>query len=182
MATGSDQLVHSAAGAGGDDRAVDGALMRRVLGHFATGVVAVAGVSPETGEPAGLAANSFTSVSLDPPLVAFCVARTSTSWPVIRAAERFTINILAETQEQVCRQLAARGREKFRDLPWGPSPSGAPVLAGTLAWIEADVEDEHEAGDHTIVVARVRHLSASDQDPLLFFRGEYGRLSAARAI
>lgn len=160
---------------------VDGQLMRRVLGHFATGVVAVTCVHSETGEPTGLAANSFTSVSLYPPLVAFCVARTSTSWPLVRSSGRFTINILAEAQEHICRQLAAPGTEKFRGVSWGPSPSGAPVLTGTLAWIEAEIENEHEAGDHTIVVARVRHLHATDQAPLLFFRGQYGRLSATGA-
>lgn len=181
MASVPDHAVRTRGDGGTDLPEVDGQLMRRVLGHFATGVVAVTGVHPETGEPTGLAANSFTSVSLDPPLVAFCVAQTSSSWPLVRASGRFTINILAEAQEHICRQLAARGTEKFRGLAWDPSPSGAPVLTGTLAWIEAEIENEHEAGDHTIVVARVRHLHASDQAPLLFFRGRYGRLSAARA-
>lgn len=181
MTSGPDRAVRTGADGDAGLPEVDGQLMRRVLGHFATGVVAVTGVDPGTGQPTGLAANSFTSVSLDPPLVAFCVAQTSSSWPLVRASGRFTINILAEAQEHICRQLAARGREKFRGLGWDPSPSGAPVLTGTLAWIEAEIEDEHEAGDHTIVVARVRHLHASDQAPLLFFRGQYGRLSAVRA-
>ncbi|MFJ6095698.1 flavin reductase family protein [Williamsia muralis] len=181
MASIPDQVIRSNTDGAAGLPEVDGQRMRQVLGHFATGVVALTGVHPGTGEPTGLAANSFTSVSLDPPLVAFCVAQTSSSWPLVRASDRFTINILSEAQEHVCRQLAARGTDKFRGLSWDRSPSGAPVLTGTLAWIEAEIADEHEAGDHTIVVARVRHLHASDQAPLLFFRGQYGRLSAGRA-
>lgn len=156
----------------------DPALMRTVLGHFATGVVAITGMDAETGSPVGLAANSFTSVSLDPPLVAFCVAATSTSWPRVRSAGCYAISILSESQEAVCRQLAARGADKFAGIDWTPSPSGAPVVAGSLAWIEAELHAEHVAGDHAIVVSRVRHLYSSDLEPLVFFRGRYGRISA----
>lgn len=153
---------------------VDPAQMRDVLGHFATGVVAITGLDADSGAPTGLAANSFTSVSLDPPLVAFCVARTSTSWPRLRAVGEYTVNILSGGQEHVCRQLSARGDEKFRGLSWIPSPCGAPVLDECLAWMEAELEVEHPAGDHTIVVSRLRHLHASDLAPLVFFRGAYG--------
>src|SRR5690606_32610539 len=139
-------------------RTPDPALMRTVLGHFATGVVAITGIDPRTAAPTGLAANSFTSVSLDPPLIAFCVAATSTSWPRVRAAGTYAVNVLSESQESVCRRLAARGEDKFRGLSWQPSPAGAPILADSLAWIEAELEAEHPAGDHTIVVSRVRHL------------------------
>ncbi|MFW0793940.1 flavin reductase family protein [Gordonia sp. CPCC 205515] len=155
--------------------------MRHVLGHFATGVVAIAGLDPVDATPTGLAANSFTSVSLDPPLVAFCVANTSTSWPRVRAAGRYTVNILSADQEHVCRQLSARGAEKFRGLGWSPSPCGAPVLDDSLAWMEAELQGEHPAGDHTIVVSRLRHLHASDLAPLLFFRGAYGGVAQPTA-
>ncbi|WP_406634213.1 flavin reductase family protein [Amycolatopsis sp. WGS_07] len=150
--------------------------LRSVLGHFATGVVAIAGIDPDTGEPTGLAANSFTSVSLDPPLVAFCAAATSTSWPRVRAAGCYAISILSEAQEAICRRLAARGADKFAGIDWTPSPAGAPVVADSLAWIEAELDTEHPAGDHTIVVSRVRHLQSSDLAPLVFFRGRYGRV------
>ena len=150
--------------------------LRSVLGHFATGVVAIAGIDPDTGEPTGLAANSFTSVSLDPPLVAFCAAATSTSWPRVRAAGCYAISILSEAQEAVCRRLAARGADKFAGIDWTPSPAGAPVVADSLAWIEAELDTEHPAGDHTIVVSRVRHLHSTDLAPLVFFRGRYGRV------
>jgi 3-hydroxy-9,10-secoandrosta-1,3,5(10)-triene-9,17-dione monooxygenase reductase component len=152
---------------------------RRVLGHFATGVVAITAIDPATrGGPVGLAANSFTSVSLEPPLVAFCVAHTSASWPVVRTADRFCVNILAEGQDEICRALARTGADKFAGVDWAPSPSGAPVIPGVAGWIEASVETEHPAGDHVIVVARVHALGAEDRLPLLFFRGMYGRISA----
>ncbi|MGW7691341.1 flavin reductase family protein [Streptomyces asiaticus] len=161
----------------GPSEALDSATFRTVLGHFATGVVAITAIDPETGIPTGLAANSFTSVSLDPPLVGFCVAHTSTSWPRVRTAQRYCVNILAEHQEEVCRQLSRKGAEKFRDVGWAPSPGGAPVLDEAVAWLEVTTEDEHLAGDHVIVVARVRHLAAEDRSPLLFFRGGYGRFT-----
>ena len=156
---------------GGHDR------FREVLGHFATGVVAITAVDPATGRPAGLVANSFTSVSLDPPLVAFCVAHTSTSWPLIRAAGRYAVNVLAEDQEHVGRRLAVSGGDKFAGLTWSPSPGGAPVLADSLAWLEAVPHAEHPAGDHVIVVSEVHELGTADRSPLLFYRGGYGRLT-----
>ena len=154
----------------------DARTLRDVMSHFATGVVAITGIDPEAGAPVGLAANSFTSVSLDPPLIAFCVARTSSSWPRIRIAQRFVVNILSDAQENVCRSLAARGGDKFADLSWAPSPSGAPVLDNGLAWIEAELQAEHEAGDHVIVVSRVRHIFAGGESPLIFYKGKYGRV------
>ncbi|WP_433253886.1 flavin reductase family protein [Streptosporangium sp. CA-135522] len=163
-------------GAGHPPQAVDGKWFRSVLGHFATGVVAITAVDPDSGEPCGLAANSFTSVSLDPPLVAFCVAHTSTSWPRLRAAKTQTVSVLAEHQEQVCAALAGRGGDKFAGLEWTESPGGNPVIADALAWIDCSVEAEHPAGDHVIVVARVHQLGLQgDGGPLLFFRGGYGR-------
>ncbi|MEW2358293.1 flavin reductase family protein [Spirillospora sp. NPDC029432] len=158
---------------------IDTARFRSVLGRFATGVVAITAVDPASGRPTGLAANSFTSVSLDPPLVAFCVAHTSSTWPRLRAAGRLCVNILGESQADVCERLAAKGGDKFAGIGWTESPAGAPVIDGGLAWIECEVEAEHPAGDHVIVVARVRHLArARDGEPLLFYKGEYGRLDA----
>ncbi|WP_084959131.1 flavin reductase family protein [Thermoactinospora rubra] len=159
---------------------LDGRRFRSVLSRFATGVVAITALDPATGRPCGLAANSFTSVSLDPPLVAFCVAYTSTSWPRVRRAEVVTVNVLAAGQQQVCAQLAARGGDKFAGLTWTVSPGGNPVLDGALAWIDCAIEAEHPAGDHVIVVARVRQLDThADGGPLVFFRGLYGSFSGA---
>jgi flavin reductase (DIM6/NTAB) family NADH-FMN oxidoreductase RutF len=153
---------------------IDARRFRSILGHFATGVVAITAIDPETGRPTGLAANSFTSVSLDPALVSFCVAHTSTTWPRLRTAERHCVNILSAPQRDVCLQFASRG-EKFAGLEWTESPSGEPVIDGALAWLECSVEAEHVAGDHVIVVARVHHLDRHhDGDPLIFYKGSYG--------
>ncbi|MBT2234095.1 flavin reductase family protein [Nonomuraea sp. NEAU-A123] len=154
---------------------LDSRRFRSVLGRFATGVVAITALDPLNREPCGLAANSFTSVSLDPPLVAFCVAHTSTSWPKVRGAKVITVNVLAEHQQHVCAQLASRGGDKFAGLRWTGSPGGNPVIEGALAWIDCAIEAEHMAGDHMIVVARVLQLDThADGGPLLFFRGGYG--------
>jgi 3-hydroxy-9,10-secoandrosta-1,3,5(10)-triene-9,17-dione monooxygenase reductase component len=153
---------------------LDSRRFRTVLSRFATGVVAITALDPMNGEPCGLAANSFTSVSLDPPLVAFCVAHTSTSWPRVRGAKVVTVNVLAEHQEPVCAQMASRGGDKFAGLDWTGSPGGNPVIDGALAWIDCAVEAEHPAGDHVIVVARVLQLDThGDGGPLVFFRGGY---------
>ncbi|MEV4103897.1 flavin reductase family protein [Nonomuraea sp. NPDC049649] len=153
---------------------VDPGTFRSVLGRLATGVVAVTALDRE-GLPSGLAVNSFTSVSLDPPLVSFCVAHSSTSWPRLRAAQVITVNILAEHQRAVCAQMATRGGDKFAGLTWRESPGGNPVLDGALAWIDCRVEAEHPAGDHVIVVARVLQLDThADGGPLVFYNRSYG--------
>ena len=152
----------------------DQAHYRAVLGHFATGVTVIAAMDGD--HPAGLSVNSFTSVSLDPPLVAFCVAKRSSTWPRIRETGQFTVSILAEDQEELSRVFATSGADKFRGVAWWAGPSGGPVLAGAVAWIDCTVESEHEAGDHVIVVGWVRDLDvAADSKPLIFYRGGYGR-------
>jgi 3-hydroxy-9,10-secoandrosta-1,3,5(10)-triene-9,17-dione monooxygenase reductase component len=144
------------------------------MGHFATGVTVVTAAG-DSG-PTGLSENSFTSVSLDPPLVAFCVARLSSTWPVIRESGAFCVNILGEDQEDVCRVFARPGAKRFHGIGWRPAPSGAPILADVLAWVDCAVEGEHEAGDHLIVVGAVRDLKVLHEGrPLVFYRGGYGR-------
>ncbi len=152
---------------------IDSARYRQVLGHFATGVTVV--TTADGDRPVGLAVNSFTSVSLDPPLVAFCVARTSSTWPRIRAKGSFCVNILAEDQEDLCRAFAGRGPERFRGAGWRPAESGAPILAGGLAWLDCTIEVEHDGGDHVMVVGRVRAMGVDQEGrPLVFYRGGYG--------
>ena len=148
---------------------------RSVLGHFPTGVAVITGMDPE-GQPAGMAVGSFTSVSLDPPLVAFLPDKSSTSWPRIQPAGAFCVNILGAEQEAVCRTFAQKGGDKFADLVWRPASSGAPILDGVLAWIDCDLGEIHEAGDHYIVIGKVRDLQiGTPAAPLVFFQGGYGR-------
>ena len=153
----------------------DVAHFKTVLGHFCTGVTIVTGMAGD--EPAGLTAQSFVSVSLDPPLVAFVPAKTSKSWAAIQGSGAFCVNILTEDQEAVCRTFAVSGGDKFSSVGWTPGATGSPVLNDALAWIECRIQSEHDAGDHTIVVGRVVRLDAQSGTPLLFYRGGFGQFS-----
>jgi flavin reductase (DIM6/NTAB) family NADH-FMN oxidoreductase RutF/DNA-binding IclR family transcriptional regulator len=158
--------------------AIDPRTFRSVLGHFPTGVAAITAIGAD-GAPVGMAVGSFTSVSLDPPLVAFLPDRGSTTFPRIREVGSFCVNVLAGDQESVCRSFAAKGSDKYAGISWQPAGSGAPMLDGAVAWIDCDIDTIHDAGDHFIVVGRVRELQAeTDRRPLLFFQGGYGRFSS----
>jgi flavin reductase (DIM6/NTAB) family NADH-FMN oxidoreductase RutF len=162
----------------GAEAVVDGEWFREVLGQYPTGVSVVTAVGPD-GAPAGLAVGSFTSVSLDPPLVGFLPDKRSTSWPKVQSAGRFCVNVLAADQEAICRRFAAKGEDKFNGLGWrSAAGSGAPIIDGVVAWIDCDLETVHEAGDHYIVVARVRELAVERASlPLVFYQGGYGRFA-----
>ncbi len=151
--------------------------MRRVLGSFASGVVVVTG--DDDGVPVGITCQSFASVSLDPPLVLFCPARTSSSWPRIEASGRFVVNVLASDQRALSDRFSTRRTDKFADLEWEETPWG-PSLPGSLATVRCAVEAVHPGGDHHIVVGRVEQLvSHRDDEPLVFFRGAFGLTSSA---
>jgi 3-hydroxy-9,10-secoandrosta-1,3,5(10)-triene-9,17-dione monooxygenase reductase component len=162
---------------------LDPAEFRRVLGHFASGVTVIAAVDEEG--PAGFACQSFSSLSLDPPLIAFMVARTSTTWPRIARAGVFCVNILGADQGELCRGFAVSGSkrpDKFAGVPHQPAPvTGSPRLAGVPAWIDCTVHAVHTGGDHLVVVGRVRALGTDDlaarPGPLLFHRGEFATLA-----
>jgi 3-hydroxy-9,10-secoandrosta-1,3,5(10)-triene-9,17-dione monooxygenase reductase component len=156
-------------------RATDPDHFRRILGHFPTGVVVVTSMTAEGG-PAGMSVGSFTSVSLEPPLVAFFPARSSTSWPKIAEVGSFCVNILTADQEHVCLALARPGGDKFEGLSWRPAPkSGSPVLDGVAGWVDCDIDNVIEAGDHYIVVGRVLDLDTDVPNrPLVFYRGGFG--------
>ena len=146
--------------------------IRNVLGHFATGLTVITAAT-ENG-PAGFTCQSFASLSLEPALVTFSPARTSSTWPLLRRAGRFTINILPADHQHLAAQFARSGADKFAGVNHSPSPLGNPVLDGALAWVDCELHQEYDGGDHTIVVAAVHALSArSDVDPLLFFKGDY---------
>lgn len=153
---------------------IDGAAFRRVLGHYPTGVCVVTAIEPD-GNPAAMVVGSFTSVSLDPPLVAFFPDRCSTSWPRIERAGKFCVNVLGSHQQDLCRRFSAKGNDKFAGLDYRLSKRGSPVLDDVVAWIDCTLDATHEAGDHLIVLGRVCDLDiARAEQPLLFFRGKYG--------
>ncbi len=164
---------------GEDERPpVDPAEFRRVLGNFASGVTVITAHDEEG--PAGFACQSFASLSLDPPLVAFMVARTSTTWPRIARAGVFCVNVLGAGQGALCRGFAVSGADKFAGVDHRPAPvTGSPRLAGVPAWVDCAIHAVHTGGDHLIVVGRVEALGAEDEgEPLLFHRGRFGRFSA----
>jgi 3-hydroxy-9,10-secoandrosta-1,3,5(10)-triene-9,17-dione monooxygenase reductase component len=150
--------------------------LRDCMGRFGTGVVIVAGAADDPQGPAGFVAQSFVSVSLRPPLVSVCPARTSRSWPRIRAGGAVAFSVLGADQLDLCRRFAAPGADKFAGLPWSPAPNGAPLVPGALAWVAGSLEAEHDAGDHTIAVVRVAAFDpgTGTAAPLFFWQGRYG--------
>jgi flavin reductase (DIM6/NTAB) family NADH-FMN oxidoreductase RutF len=152
--------------------AIDRNDLRRVMGHFATGV-AVITTRDFDGKPYGLTANALCSVSLDPPLLLVCVDKRAESHPAFGRSGTFAINILAQGHEDLSRRFAVSGGDKFVDVAHRDGVTGVPVLDGVLGAVECRVVAEHDAGDHTIFIGQVEALAASEGDPLLFFRGKY---------
>lgn len=146
---------------------------RDVLGRFASGVTVVTAVSD--GQPVGMTCQSFSSVSLDPPLVLFIPARTSRAWPLIHRAGRFCVNFLSDAQAELSNTMASRGVDKFQGVSWRPSEAtGSPLFDGILGYVDCSIHAVHEAGDHYVVIGRVLDLSATDAEgPLLFYQGQY---------
>jgi 3-hydroxy-9,10-secoandrosta-1,3,5(10)-triene-9,17-dione monooxygenase reductase component len=157
-----------------DGSSFDSAKYRQVLGHFPTGVTVITAMSD--GQPFGMAVGSFASLSLDPPQILFCAGATSTTWPKIREAGSFCVNILSEDQEDVCRVFASKAPDKFAEIGWKHSGTGSPLLEGVMAYIDCQIETVVTSGDHDVVVGAVRDLNVMHEGgPLLFFRGGYGR-------
>jgi 3-hydroxy-9,10-secoandrosta-1,3,5(10)-triene-9,17-dione monooxygenase reductase component len=146
---------------------------REVLGSFASGVTVVTAMSND--EPVGMTCQSFSSVSLDPPLVLFVPARTSRAWPLMQRAGKFCVNFLSADQAELSNTMASRGTDKFNGVPWSPSDAtGSPLFDGALAYVDCTVHSVHEAGDHYVVLGRVVDLVQREaKDPLLFFQGKY---------
>ena len=159
---------------GDDPEAVAAARrFRDVLGRFASGVTVVTATSH--GKPVGMTCQSFSSVSLDPPLVLFVPAKTSRAWPVIQRVGRFCVNFLAADQTDLSNTMASRGADKFAAVSWRPSPAtGSPLLDGVIGYVDCAVHAVYEAGDHYVVLGRVLDLDLTGEDePLLFFQGQY---------
>jgi len=157
---------------------IDPKEFRRILGHFPTGVTVIT-AAPD-GKPVGLTIGSFTSVSLEPPLVGFLPGKNSASWPEIERHGSFCVNILSIEQPELVWRFAKEGDDRFDGVAWRPAGSGAPILEGVHAWIDCDVHDVIEAGDHWFVLGRVRELDAGDGEstPILFHKGKLGGFQA----
>lgn len=160
---------------------IDQGRFKSVMGHFATGVTIVTAIDSATNKPVGFTAQSFLSLSLDPPLVAVSPALTSSSWPKIAAADGLCINILGADQEAMCRGFAQPSEDKFAGVGYRPAPiTGAPLIEGSLAWIDGRIEATYPAGDHEIVVINVLDIGEATSEgghtagPLLFYRAGFG--------
>lgn len=157
----------------------DARTFRDALGCFATGVTIITAMNDD-GDPIGLTANSFTSVSLDPPLLLVCVANNSSSASVMRTAKRFAVNVLQIGQQPTSNRFAGKGEDRFANTPWEVGEFGTPVLSGSLASFECERDALHDGGDHFILVGRVlKAMFEPRRDPLLYFRGKYRRLHFA---
>ena len=144
---------------------------RDALGRFATGVTVVTCNTAQG--PVGITANSFASVSLDPPLVLWSVARSSSRYGHFAEARHYAIHILADTERDLAARFT-RGGAAFDGLDWAPSPEGIPQIAGTLARFDCVRDAAHDGGDHLIIVGRVLRASLRAGDPLVFSQGHYG--------
>lgn len=155
--------------------------LRNVLGHFATGLTIITAATPNG--PVGFTCQSFASLSLEPALVTFSPAKTSSTWPLLRAAGRFTVNILPAEHQHLSGQFARSGTDKFAGVSYAASPLGNPVLDQALAWVDCEFHQEYDGGDHTIVVGAVHALAArAEAEPLLFYKGSYAKVQQSPAL
>ena len=156
---------------------------REALGHYASGITVIS--SHVDGEPIGFTCQSFYSVSMSPPLVSFSVMSSSASYPKIRRAGRFAVNILSGEQVDISNQFARRGTNKWHGVDWQKSPLGNPIIAGSLHWLDCEIHAEHAAGDHVIVIGEAKAMNlqqATAGQPLLYFKGQYRNLATHRAV
>ncbi|MGV0991298.1 MAG: flavin reductase family protein [Mycobacterium sp.] len=151
------------------------ASLREAFGHFPSGVIAIA--AQVDGMPVGLAASTFVPVSLDPPLVSFCVQNCSETWPKLQQVQALGISVLSENHGQAARTLAAKHGDRFAGLDTVSSAAGAVFVKGTCVWLESTIEQELPAGDHTIVLLRIRDVTVHDGvSPIVFHRSMFHRL------
>ncbi|MFQ6592434.1 MULTISPECIES: flavin reductase family protein [Pseudomonas] len=159
--------------------AIDSLRFREALAHYASGITVIS--SHVDGEPIGFTCQSFYSVSMSPPLVSFSVMASSASYPKIRRAGRFAVNILSGEQVEISNQFARRGTDKWHGVHWQESPLGNPIIVGSLHWLDCEIHAEHAAGDHLIVIGEVKALNLQEvvaTQPLLYFKGQYRNLAA----
>ena len=150
--------------------------LRHALGRFATGVTVITTLDPDGG-PVGLTANSFSAVSLDPPLVLWCLRRHAPSLGLFQASGRFAVNVLSADQDEVAQRFARRSDDKFTGVAHTAGLGGCPLIGGSIAIFECDVEATPEGGDHVIFIGRVMRAAFRDGEPLVFSSGRYRRLA-----
>ncbi|PRE45477.1 flavin reductase [Burkholderia multivorans] len=162
--------------------AIEPLSFRKALGHYASGITVI--TSHIHGEPIGFTCQSFHSVSMSPPLVSFSVMASSASYPKIRQAGRFAVNILSDEQVRISDQFARRGSDKWHGIERQESPLGNPVIVGSLHWLDCEIYAEHVAGDHLIVIGEVKALNLQEAaaQPLLYFKGQYRNIAALSAV
>ncbi|MEM7526670.1 MAG: flavin reductase family protein [Pseudomonadota bacterium] len=149
--------------------------LRRALGAFATGVTIVT-TADRSGAPAGFTANSFTSVSLAPPILLVCLAHEAASYELFRGADTFAVNVLAADQEDIAKVFATRGMDKFSHVAWRPGERGAPLINGSLARFDCTLYERVTAGDHDILMGRVLGFSRHEGRALVYHAGNFATL------
>ncbi len=157
-------------------RIADATAFRAALARFASGVTILT-MRDEDGTDHGMTATAFTSVSLDPPLILVCVDRTASMFEPLQQAQRFAVNILADSQVQVSRAFAAKDIDRFKGFIFERGIGDVPILVGAHAHLECRVHARHEAGDHTIIVGEVEACATGEGSPLVYYRGTYGRFA-----
>ena len=152
---------------------------RDALGHYASGITVITAIDEQV--PTGFTCQSFYSVSVEPPLVSFSVQKTSSTYPRIRAAGAFAVNVLTRDQQRVAHQFSRYSTERWTDIEWSRTRAGNPVFDDALIWLDCRIWAEHDAGDHLIVLGEVEQIglpNGRSPDPLLYFKGSYRELSA----
>jgi len=152
---------------------IDPAEYRKVFGLLPTGVTAITGLTSDR-KPMGFVVGTFMSLSLEPPLVTFCVDKGSSTWPTLRSLGRFTANILSTEQLGICRALSRKGDEKFNGVDYEESPIGTPRIKDATAWIDCEVLSEVVAGDHYMIVGAIDSMTVGQGDALMFRGGKFG--------
>ena len=151
---------------------IDTMEFRKALGSFVTGVTVVA-TTQEDGTPRGFTANSFSSVSLTPPLISVCIGKVASSYPIFSGASHFSVSVLAEDQKDVSGVFASKSPDKFGQVAWHTGVTGSPIMDGAAAWFDCETYQVIEAGDHIILLGKVVKFSTSSASPLGYCRGGY---------
>jgi len=147
--------------------------LRQAFGAFPSGVAAIC--ARVDGAPVGMAASSFTSVSMDPPLASVCIQKTSSTWPVLRDRPRLGLSVLSQWHDLACRQLASKNGDRFAGVEWDAGPHDSILIRGSTAWMEVSLYDEVEAGDHIIALLEVHGLDTAPHTPPLVFHASQFR-------